>query len=67
MATLGVKRGPLPGVVTARGNTRAQLHVKELAPRFIMIPLEALPRNIGKGEEIEIVVRRRRVELEEAA
>jgi hypothetical protein len=62
VATLGVKRGPLPGVVTARGNTRAQLHVKELAPHFIMVPLEALPVNIGKGEKIEVVVRRRREE-----
>ena len=62
MATLGVKRGPLTGVVTARGNLRAQLHVKELAPHFIMVPLEALPVNIGKGDEVEVVVRRRRKE-----
>jgi hypothetical protein len=67
MATLGIRRGPLPGVVTARGNLRAQIHVKELAPRFIMVPLEALPRNIGKGDEVEVVVRRRRVDLGEAA
>jgi hypothetical protein len=62
MATLRIRRGPLPGVVTARGNSRVQIYVKELAPRHVMVPLEALPVNIGKGEEIEVVVRRRRAE-----
>jgi hypothetical protein len=40
------------------GPLRARLYVKELAPRFILVPVKALPLDVGKGERLELVLRR---------
>ena len=58
--TLAAKRGPLEGTVMQRGEERASLFVKGLAPRTILVPVEALPLDFEKGDEMEVVFRPKR-------
>ena len=57
--TLAAKRGPLSATVMKNGPERASLFVKGLAPRTILVPLEALPLDFEKGDEVEVVFRRK--------
>lgn len=54
---LRAKRGPLTGVVMHNGPIRASVFVKGLAPRTIMVPVEAMPLGFEKGDEVEVVIR----------
>jgi hypothetical protein len=54
---LAAKRGPLAGEILHHGPIRAQLFVKGLAPRCILVPVEALPLGFEKGDEVEVVFR----------
>lgn len=56
MVTLASKRGPLSGTVMHEGPVRASLFVKGLAPRTIMVPVEAMPLGFKKGDEVQVVI-----------
>lgn len=51
---LAAKRGPLTGRIMHNGPIRAQIFVKNLGPTHILVPVEALPLDFKKGDEVEI-------------
>ena len=44
------------GRVEQVGPKRAQLYVKEMAPLFVLVPIEELPPGVKRGDQVQIVI-----------
>lgn len=48
----------MTGTVEQVGPQRVQLHFKEMAPRYVLVPLSALPSGVQKGDRVELTFRK---------
>ena len=46
----------ITGKVEKIGPLQSRLYVKLMAPRFVLVPTSVLPRGVGEGGEVRLVI-----------